>query len=327
MNQFILKILSFLLVIFFSIFLFEVSVATYVSNMASFKFKPTTKYIIFGSSVSTCAYNDSIIENFVNLSDLGEPYFYSFYKIKEVIQQNKSLNAIFLEFSNGNIDKHKMAGRIWDDENMRYRYPFLASFISYEDQLLLIRKNFETYFEIQGISSKIRISKILRHDLDFTKNIGHFRQLKRNFSDSDNSNYDSLKFLDLDNKYEISSINLHYLDEIVSLCQVHGVRIIFIRTPQYVFYPLKKNELFFQKILKTRYSIVEFLDLYNFKLKNNEIADVEHLNYRGANRFSTWFNDLIESGILDQQIDQSLVNNEIARENSINGFEQHIRYN
>lgn len=293
--------------------LFVTLVSLHVQKNASFKFESNPDYVIFGSSISTYAYNDSIIENFKNLSDLGEPYFYTYYKVKEVIRQNRSLKAIFIEFSNGNIDKDKMQGRVWDDENMRYRYPELASFIPFEEQMFLFRNNFQTYLDLQRVSSRINMKKILKDDYDFTDKIGSYRWINRNKTDSLLAaiSYDEVELLDASSKYEISKIDLFWLDKIVNLCEENGVRLILIRTPIHRLYALKKNESFYQQIRKKRYGDVDYLDLSGMEFATLEYADFEHLNYKGATKYSHWFNNLLNSGLLNGKIMHDSINKEI----------------
>ena len=55
-----------------------------IDRNAKFSFKTPVKNVIFGHSHSECAYNDSLINNFKNLSQSRESYFYTFQKIKKV---------------------------------------------------------------------------------------------------------------------------------------------------------------------------------------------------------------------------------------------------
>jgi hypothetical protein len=61
-----------------------------------------------------------------------------------------------------------------------------------------------------------------------------------------------------------------------------------------------------------------FLDFADFPILNSEFGDLEHLNYRGAAKFSIWFNKLIESGLLQEPNKQLLINKNSTSEISTN---------
>jgi len=53
--------------------------------------------------------------------------------------------------------------------------------------------------------------------------------------------------------------------------------------------------------MEQKFKDVDFLDFNNFPLNNEEFGDFEHLNYKGAKRFSLWFNELLEKGLLSME--------------------------
>ena len=67
-------------------------------------------------------------------------------------------------------------------------------------------------------------------------------------------------------------------------------------------------------ILSTRFADIEFLDFAKYPLQNSEFGDFDHLNYRGARKFSIWFNQLIDDGLLERTDKQSFINERIEEE-------------
>ena len=72
-----------------------------------------------------------------------------------------------------------------------------------------------------------------------------------------------------------------------------------------------ENEDLFKKILRTKFSNIEFLDFAKFPALNSDFGDFEHLNYRGADKFSKWFNGLINAGLMNRSNKQQLINEKI----------------
>ena len=80
MDKFLKDCLYFLL-IFILVIISSNSFFSWFQNMYSnFELNEKPKYLMLGHSHSACAYNDTIISDFINLSDLGESYFYTFVK-------------------------------------------------------------------------------------------------------------------------------------------------------------------------------------------------------------------------------------------------------
>ena len=53
------------------------------------------------------------------------------------------------------------------------------------------------------------------------------------------------------------------------------------------------DKIIFQKIRKGWFNDIPFLDFNNFPLADNEFADMGHLNYKGAKKFSLWFRRMV----------------------------------
>ena len=67
-------------------------------------------------------------------------------------------------------------------------------------------------------------------------------------------------------------------------------------------------------IKNEKFENIEFLDFNDFPLKNNEFGDFGHLNYKGAEKFSLWFNGLLDKELLLKSNKNEFVLNEIKYE-------------
>ena len=66
-------------------------------------------------------------------------------------------------------------------------------------------------------------------------------------------------------------------------------------------------------MLKSKFSDTEFLDFSQFQLLNSEFGDLAHLNHKGATKFSIWFNNLLNNGLLEKDNKQKFIDNEMIK--------------
>lgn len=303
MKSFIYRLIFSILIFITIFFLFDFLSTRLIVSNSDFKLSSNPKYIVLGHSHPECAFDDSLISNFSNLSHSGESYFYTFQKIEEVLKQNKSITTIFVEFSNNQVDE-KMNDWIWGDKFIDYRYPIYSSFMSFDDNFLLIKNNFKGFYNAYSISNKNKFLRIFEKDFNFKDEIGGYRDLRGTKIDSLLKNIHNSSA----NPTEISEYNLLYLEKIINLSQKNNTRIILIRTPKHKNYTGYYNETVYKEVLNTRFKNIEYLDLAKFPLMDDEFKDLEHLNYKGARKLSLWFDALLRSNVLDETVNQKNIN-------------------
>ena len=66
------------------------------------------------------------------------------------------------------------------------------------------------------------------------------------------------------------------------------------------------DEQKFQSIRKHYFSKIEYIDGIDFPISNEEFGDLEHLNFRGAKKFSIFFNTIVQK---NSQIIRKTTNN------------------
>lgn len=308
MRVFIKLTISFLLLLSIIIIVFVELSEHVVSEKSDFKLKTKPKYIVLGHSHPECAFNDSLIDGFLNLSQSGESYYYTYFKTTKIIEQNPSIEVVFVEFTNNQINE-SMNNWIWDGKYIGHRYINYSPFMDISDKVILAKNNLTGYFNWTSLSLKSNLDRILKQNFAYSESIGGYLYLERDKTDSlvnaiDN-NYSQLK------TKGISEFNLQYLTRIINFCEEQDKRVILIRSPQHKKYPGYSNELMYQGIRKNRYSSIEYLDFSKFPLTNSEFGDLDHLNTRGAKVFSSWFSKALKNGILLKSDKQSFIDNEI----------------
>ncbi|MGO1752601.1 MAG: hypothetical protein ACTHYV_08915 [Psychroflexus sp.] len=311
MKRFIKSILYFIPILGIAVVAL-ICITTFIDyKNADFSFKSHPKYIITGHSQPESAYNDTIISDFKNISFTAESYFYNFIKIKKVLEDNNSIEVVFIEFTNNQINKEKDQW-IWGKDYMLRGFEKYASFMSFDEKLMLIKKNPVNFINALSLSENNKITRILSHNHNYEKALGGFRYLKRYELDSLIKVTPDVKYLSTE-EIEVSEKNLSYLDDMIEFCQAKNKRVIFVRSPIHEKYPELKNDEKFLEILNTRYASIEFLDFLEFPLSTSERGDFHHINHKGAKVYSEWFANLLKDGLLDKENKQEFINNRIKR--------------
>jgi hypothetical protein len=308
MKQFLKLSISFLIVLFTLIFALVESSEFIVNKNSVFKLNTDTRYLVLGHSHPECAFNDSLIDNFKNLSQSGESYYYTYFKTKKIIQQNPSIETVFIEFTNNQINE-SMNDWIWKEKSMSYRYPKYSPFMNLSDKGILAKNNLSGYFNSTSLSFKYNFGRIRNRNFDYSKSVGGYLSLKRDKTDYlvNNMKKNNPK----SEKLGISEYNIKYLTKIIDLCEEHGKKVILIRSPQHSIYSGYSNERLYQKVRNNHFSSIEYLDFSKFPLSNSEFGDLEHLNHKGAKVFSIWFAQLLNMNILEKSNKQEFINKEI----------------
>lgn len=307
MKKFIFKVLNFTII--YGIFL--LSTILIIKYFSKFKIEENANMMIVGHSHSACAFDEALIDGLCNYSSEGESYFYSFYKVKKMIDQNPQIQTLFIEFSNNQISK-EMDDWIWGDNYMSHRFPKYAFFMEKDAVSFLLKKNPKCLLKsiVPAFNNNM---KIVVNNLNYTKEngLGGYIPLERERVDSIIKHKKDKEHAHKDFN-ELSNKNLEYLSRIIKYSQEHNVKVFLVRSPLHKSYDGLKNEPLFQKILQTNFSDIEFLDFSKYPLKNSEFGDLSHLNYKGAQKFSKWFNTLIhKDSILHKTSKQNFIDRKI----------------
>lgn len=287
MKKFLLHIFLFILFFTFVIGIYWSFSNFLIRDKANLIMSNGEKNIILGHSHAEFAFDDALITNTRNFGNSAEPYFYTYTKLKLLLENNDQIENVFLLFTNNSL-VYWMDDWTWDERYLSHRFPFYSSFLRGPQLWILFKNNpIETleYF----INSLVENTwKILRGELDYINYLGKYSRLESEMEDPEGNMPSGQKDTPL------SQINIDYLDKIIELCNEHGVSLQFVRSPQHPHCQERDNEIKFQEVYKSNYSKIKFYDFNDFPLQENEFADTEHLNYKGAARFSIDFNKIIE---------------------------------
>lgn len=298
MKLFIKKIALFLFLVALVTSICIVGSSKLISDKSSFVLVEQPKTVIFGHSHAQCAYNDSIIPNFKNLSGYGEAYFYTFTKVKKVLEANSEIELVFIEFTNNQLYT-RTEDWISSNEVMQNILPVLYPFIDRRQHLSLVKRNPFGYAYSSVLAFKKNAKRFGQDDLDMTDEIGNYFATDKCLMDSllaiENAADDEEGFLTVNPPKE----NLDYLRKLIDLVKKDGRTVCLIRSPQHPKYIGLRNEATFQRVLKEQFNDIPFIDLNNFPLEKTDFADLEHLNIYGAEKVSNWMKDTITKILAD----------------------------
>lgn len=309
MNKFIKQTTVFIACCIFMLAALMFVPAYIVNKKSKFVIGEQYKIVLFGHSHPECAFNDTLIPGFKNLSHSAESYFYTYQKVKKVLSQNPQIETVLIEYSNNQIDE-KMDDWTWGYKYMSNMFPQYASFMDKADIGVLIKNNPNDLMNCTSVLTRMNLLRIFTFNYNFTNTIGGYLRIKNSLASSikpalNTAANETTGATGL----HLSEVNIQYLQKIIEYCHNMHKKVYLVRSPQHKSYEYLKNEKDFIRIKNIKFAAVAFLDFNNFPLKDSEFADPGHLNYKGAAKFSAWFNSMLNSGLLNKGKNQSWVYN------------------
>ncbi|WP_417881923.1 hypothetical protein [Xanthomarina gelatinilytica] len=288
MKQFLKNTILFLCFFYGSVLILLVSSNYLIVNHTDFKLKPNITKIVLGNSHPAGTFNDSLISHFKNLADPGDSYFYGYQKLKEIIKQNSQIDTVFIEFNPKTI-------LLWEDTKLwkKHQVPNYLAFFELTDHYLLATNNGLSYQQEVAKGVLKNVKRILKNRYLTIDSLGGFRHVdsSRLAAILDTVSYDPRKQYSL-NENRLSKYDITYLNKMVTFCKNNNIEVIFVRSPYHVMFDGHRYESIFQTYKKEHFPNIPFLDFQDFPMDDSEFKDLEHLNYKGARKFSLWFEKL-----------------------------------
>ena len=289
MKEFLKKITAIFITFILILATAVISLQIIVDSNATFKLD--NESIILGHSQPECAFNDSLIPGFKNVSESGEPYFYTYIKCKKILAENPQIKNVFIQFGVNNISKI-MDSWTWKNKSIYYRYPRFSPFMTTTEHKTLLLNNPKGFFNSLPIFIKYQAKRLLRTNFNYSDILGG--HVSHDPWEIDPIEPDLLD-KDFPKENDISSMNILILQRIILLCQQNNINVYLVRCPVMIKNEHSESEILFEKIRGEYFSEIDFLDFSAFPLHNSDFLDSHHLNKLGANKFSIWFNKHIKT--------------------------------
>jgi hypothetical protein len=94
------------------------------------------------------------------------------------------------------------------------------------------------------------------------------------------------------NSKSISKINYKYLKKCLDFCTHKNKTIILLSSPLHQLCP-RDSGIDLTTLVKNDFGKIPFWDYSNYPLENDEFGDLSHLNHKGAMKFSSLINQVI----------------------------------
>lgn len=272
-----------------------------------------TSHIILGHSHPEFAFNDSLIPSFKNYSEGGESFLYTFQKAKFIAEFRPDVKTVFIDFSNNSFDNEK---RIDDELTMQKFFAIYNPFMNMEDNMLLMRANLSAYISTIAKTSLKNFLAIFTQDFNYADKIGEFVPRYDNNIDSLHvSTFVIHRKVDnqIDKYISNPTPDMIYLRRVLNLYKKNNTDVFLIRSPVHPKWPGYENELTYQTVRNEFFGDIEYLDFSEFPLYDSEFADLQHLNHKGADKFSEWFSQIMDASLLKKGNKQEFIDTEISK--------------
>ncbi len=240
----------------------------------------TTSVLIVGDSHTQRSLNPKCFNDAQNISQLAEPYFLTYWKLKKIFKSYIP-DTLIIGFAPHNISEFndlKLSNKKWSKEMFKRSYP-IQEFKNISHQISV------DYWTCYKVSWKQTALYPKRNHINY---IG-------NYLSSHGSNTDNFEKVIKRHYYQngielgISKLAVNYLDSIVSLCNLNKIYLVMVSSPVHEKYlkgiPTVIMEKYrdLTKIYSAKHNV--FNQTTNF-YPDPLYLDPDHLNNKGAKKFT-----------------------------------------
>ncbi|MDR1594034.1 MAG: hypothetical protein LBS43_06055 [Prevotellaceae bacterium] len=292
MKKFISRIRAFTIILTIVVVSFTGGIY-FIQSKASFKLPPDKHILIIGDSHTQVTIDDKIYRHAVNVSQGGTAYLYSYCKLEKFLNENKHIDTVFLSFHYGALIFH--VDNILGENSMVVRIPLHLTLLNKDEiaifanrKMILLNSVFHSPYAL-ALKFIMKGGRISYEDLG----IGGHVKIKWNKLQEDIA----LQQNKQTEEENISFYQKEYLLKIADLCKSRNVKLILINPPTYkpeIYGNIDKLNNFHNTYLPE----VTFWDCSTLPLPDDCYGDIGHLNYKGAEIFSKYLQEIKFKGTL-----------------------------
>jgi len=294
MKKFVLNIVKFSWVTLTAMLLLVIGTKVYTKQTFDFKIPLNKNILVLGNSKPECAIDDTNFSNAFNLAQAGTAYFYDYIKAKEVLKNNTQIDTLILGYSYGDI-AIEMDSWFKGDDKIKFKMINFFFLFSTNDYLSLLKSNPKSVL----FNTPQTIFHNLKMSYKGFQNLGGFKPLTRN------KVVEAKKRVENKTSFrtkELSKYQTKYLLKIYDYCNARNITLVLLAVPihprmEELQAELKQNYCNFA----TQYMPEAVLiDHSGFKIPERNYADLAHLNFNGAQLYSTF---LKKNKFLENHVD------------------------
>lgn len=237
--------------------------------------------IFMGDSHIEQAINDTLLDHTVNIAQNSESLYFSYYKLKIILEQNPSIKEVYLGFSYHSVSSYYdkfIFGEFSNAISSRY-----FSLLPFKEKLKILIANRNDFFSYLKVIAKNDILNIWKErnilNGGFANSFSNTKAIEESIEKRVLFQYYNEGSLN-----EYSLINIEYLNKIEDLCTKSNVNLILVNTPVHTLYknkiPKKFKVKFKQLSESGRFKILDLSDLLSEEYFF--IPDGDHVSQKGA---------------------------------------------
>ena len=292
-------IIIFLLSLIIISFAYKNIVINRLYNNIDYQLPEIIDTIIIGASHLQVGIDDSSAMHALNLSNSGMPYYYTYAKSKQLLQQNSQITKLVISLSPIHIspygDSFLFTDKGLSRENAflffplldeyktlgyrRYSIDFLASYLKYKMGVPF------NYMEDIKLFIRSFKQELTFKDHDF---MGSYKPYDENNIEAEGIKQKANMYFG--GKVKFSDYSIQTVEKIADLTNEHAVKLYILNMPVY-----KK----FKDLIPTIYSDehiniiskllenhkhIKYIDYYNYPLLDEDYLDGDHINTSGAKK-------------------------------------------
>ncbi len=265
-----------------------------------------TNLIIIGDSSLEYSYNPAIIKNSINNARPAENYFYSYYKLKFILEKNKHVKTVVLGYGYHNLSKNRDADIMPSKMSLQFynRYFMLLDATGRKEiqkldmNYLFCYAKFCLGIPLEFYKNMDLIVDLLLGKFDHTKypfwgDFSKDKKLRLNVAFEKMLDAEVVgSFYNGNTIAGKSPVMSAYLVKIAELCSRNNIQLILLATPVHKDY-LSRVPPYYMELnsemlvfLKKRYPDIRYYDYSSLLTDDSFFLDPGHLNHRGADIFT-----------------------------------------
>jgi len=255
---------------------------SYISKTIHYKLNDSITDIYIGDSHIQCAINDSLLQNSKNVATSAESFYFSYYKLENLIEKNQHIQKVYLGVSYHSLSNYYndfISGEYSLSTSPKYFY-----FLPVEEQFKLVAWNRKDLPAFIKAVSRIGYT-LLTDDGTYFSSFGYSNNFT-NVTASKPSMEKRLQFQYYTNGKlnDFSEINLLYLKKIITLCKTNKIDLVLLNTPLHPYYKSKIPANYIAKFNEIAKSYnLKVIDFSNLSLSDScFVPDGDHVSEKGA---------------------------------------------
>ena len=250
--------------------------------------------IYVGDSHIQLAIDDNMISNSLNVAKTSESFYFSYYKLKMLTNNNSSIDTVYLGLSYHSLSSYYdefIEGKHSSAVSPKYFYLLPLS-----EQFKMLNLNSNKLLPFFTSITKIGINSLINNESH--PYIGSFRS---RFEDTKAVKASMDKRLILQYHTDkglkpFSKLNIHYLNKIIEICKSKGIVLITLNTPLHEYYYKKVPVEYKNKLLDIiKSNKLNYINLSNLNLNDDcFIPDGDHVSKIGATQTTLKLKEIIK---------------------------------